>query len=235
MTFGIEKTKRKSDQFQPFIAIANERIPLIENGKSFTYLGKGFNFSMNCYEIKTELRNEIIKYVDIIDTLPIKCLHQIEIIQRYVISKLKCRFSMHNLFETWISETLDSHINLYYRKWLNIPVSGSITHLTLPKSKLGLSIKTHQKIYVECKFGVRRTLKTSLNEDISNLYKLTSKKNLNSDSILEKINSAEKRTIKNQSCTLLSSQSKESTWNGFLNLKEQCGIISFLLSLIPTA
>ena len=96
-----------------------------------------------------------------------------------------------------------------------------------------LSIKTSQEIYVKCKLGVRRTLKTSLNENIRNLYKLASKKNVNSDSILEKINSTEKRTIKNRSCALLSSQSKGSTWNGFLNLKEQCGIISFLVNLIP--
>ena len=232
-TFGIKKTKTKSDQFQPFITIRNERIPPIENGKSFTYLGKDFNCSRNCDEIKTELQNEIVKHVDIIDKLPIKCLHQIEIIQRYVISKLKWRFSVFNLSETWISENLDSHINRYYRKWLNIPVSGNITYLTLFKSKLGLSIKTCQQIYVECKLGVRRALKTSLNEDIRNLYKLTSAKNVNSDSILEKINSTEKRTIKNRSCDLLSTQSKESTWNSFLNLKEQCGIISFLANLIP--
>ena len=103
--FGIKKTKTKSDQFQPFITIRNERIPPIENGKGFTYLGKDFNFSMNCDEIK-QLRNEIIKYVETIDKLPIKCLHQIEIIQRYVISKLKWRFSVYNLSETWISETL---------------------------------------------------------------------------------------------------------------------------------
>ena len=54
-TFGIKKTKTKSDQFQPFIRIRNKRIPPIENGKSFTYLGKDFNCSMNCDEIKTEL------------------------------------------------------------------------------------------------------------------------------------------------------------------------------------
>ena len=140
---------------------------------------------------------------------------------------------MYNLSETWISETLDSHINRYYRRWLNIPVSGNITHLTLPKSKLGLSINIYQQIYVECKLGVCRTLKTSLNEEIRNLYKLTSTKNVNSVSILEKINSTEKRTIKNRSCALLPSQSKESTWNGFLSLKGQSGIISFLVNLSP--
>ena len=93
--------------------------------------------------------------------------------------------------------------------------------------------KTYQQIYVECKLSVCRTLKTSLNDGIRNLYKLTSTKNGNSDSILENINSTEKRIIKNRSCALLSTQSKESTWNVFLNLKEKCGIISFLVNLIP--
>ena len=45
------------------------------------------------------------------------------------------------------------------------------------------------------------------------------------------MNSTEKRAIKNQSRDLLSSESKASTWNGFLNLKEQCGIISCLVNL----
>ena len=76
--------------------------------------------------------------------------------------------------------------NGYYRRWLSIPVSRNITHLTLPKSKLGLSIKTCQQICIKCKIGVLRTLKTLLNEGIRNLYKLTSTKNLKSDSILGK-------------------------------------------------
>ena len=78
---------------------------------------------MNCDEIKRELRNEIVKYVDIFDKLLIKCLCQIEIIQCYIISKLKWWFSVYNLSKPWISENL----NWYYRKWLNIPVSENIT------------------------------------------------------------------------------------------------------------
>ena len=101
---------------------------------------------MNCDEIKTELRNEIVKYVGINDKLPMRCLHQIEIIQCYVISKSKWQFSVYNLSKTWISGNLDSHINRYYQKSLNIPVSGNIAHLRLTKSKLGLSIKTCQHI-----------------------------------------------------------------------------------------
>ena len=95
-----------------------------------------------------------------------------------------------------------------------------------------LSIQTCQQIYVERKPAIRRTLKTLI-KDIRNLYKLTSIKIVNFNSILENISSTEKRIIKNQSCALLSTQSKQTTLNGFLNLKKQCGIISFLLNLTP--
>ena len=98
-----------------------------------------------------------------------------------------------NHIETWISEIFGN-------------ISGNITHLSLPKSKLGLNILTFQQIYVEYKLGVRRTLETSLNEDIRNLYKLRSTKNVNSNSTLEKINSTKKHIVKNRSCPLLSTQ-----------------------------
>ena len=98
---------------------------------------------------------------------------------------------------------------------------------------MGLSIKTCQQIHVAFNLGVHRTLKTSLNKDIKNLYKLTSIMNLNPDSTLEKINSTEKRIIKNRSDALLSTQSKYNTWNSFFNVKEQCDIISFFVNLIP--
>ena len=57
--------------------------------------------------------------------------------------------------------------------------------------------------------------------------------NLNPDGTLEKINSTEKRIIKNRSCALLSTHSKDNTQNCFVNMKEQCHIISFFVNLIP--
>ena len=42
---------------------------------------------MNSDKIKAELKNEVRKYVETIDKLPIQCFHKIEIMQRYVLSK----------------------------------------------------------------------------------------------------------------------------------------------------
>ena len=113
--------------------------------------------------------------------LPIKCIHKIEIMQRYVFSKLKWRFSIYHLTETetWVSENLDNVMKRYYRKWLHFPVSGNIAHLSLPKNKLGLNIKTLKQIYVECKVSVRQTRKLSRNEEIRTLYQLRNNKNVN--------------------------------------------------------
>ena len=77
---------------------------------------------------------------------------------------------------------------------------------------MGLNIKTYQQIYVKCKLGVAWTLKISLNEDIGNLYKLTSTMSVNSDSVLEKINSTEKCIAKNRSDALLSTQRVYLEW-----------------------
>ena len=43
-TFVIRKNKTASEQFQPYITIRKQRIPPVEQDKSFTYLGKDFNF-----------------------------------------------------------------------------------------------------------------------------------------------------------------------------------------------
>ena len=103
-TFGIRKNKTASEQFQPYITIRKQRIPPVEQNKSFTYLGKDFSFKMSSDKIKAELKSEIRKYVETIDKLPIKCFHKIEIMQRYVFSKLKWRFSVYHLTETWVSQ-----------------------------------------------------------------------------------------------------------------------------------
>ena len=45
-------------------------------------------------------------------------------------------------------------------------VSSNINHLSLPKNKVGLNIKTLKQIYVECKVSARQTLKLSRNEEV---------------------------------------------------------------------
>ena len=123
-------------------------------------------------------------------------------------------------------------LNRYYRKWLHFPVSGNITHLSLLKSKLGLNIKTLKQIYVECKVSVRQTLKLSRNEEVKSLYQLTNNKNVNTEFLIKLIDIPEKHLFRNKTKSVLSKRTKETIWNEFLNLKEQCDVIKFLVNSI---
>ena len=141
--------------------------------KSFTYY---FNMHMNNDHIKSQLVSTIEEYLQITDQLPLHPPQKIEICQRFIFSKLKWQFSIYNLTETWVAETLDNKFSKFYRRWLQIPVSGNISHLSLPRSKLGLVIKTLKQIYNECKISNRSILKCSLIAEAQKLYEFASNK-----------------------------------------------------------
>ena len=170
--------------------------------------------------------------VGIIDKLSIKCFHKIEILQSYVFPRLKWWFSVYHLTETWVSENSDNVINWYYRKLLHFLVSGNVTHLSLLKNKLGLNIKTLKQIYVDWKVSVRQTLILSRNEE--DRTQLTNNKNVNTVCLINSIDITENLLFRNKTKSVLSKKTKETNWNEFLDLKEQCGIIKFLVNLIPT-
>ena len=112
------------------------------------------------------------KYLEKIDLLPLHPKFKIEIVQKYIYSKFRWSFSIYPLTVTWITQNIDNNINRYVRKWLQIPISGNITHLSLPRKKLGMNIKSAKDIYE----AVRRILKESKNQaimeiNISKTYK----------------------------------------------------------------
>ena len=88
-TFGIKKVRTDSAQYEPYLKIANERIPSIDMNKSFTYLAKDFNMYMSNDHIKSQLVSTIEQYLQNTDRLPLHSLQKIEICQRFIFSKLK--------------------------------------------------------------------------------------------------------------------------------------------------
>ena len=81
-------------------------------------------------------------YVTIIDKLPLTPVNKISIVQVYVFSKLRWRFSMYNLTETWVDRNIDKIISKFVRKWCQLPVCANVEHLSFPLSKLGVNFKS---------------------------------------------------------------------------------------------
>ena len=226
-TFGIKKCGSRAVQYQPIIKISGQLVPPIEDGESFTYLGKQFNFKMDCSNVKIEILDELQNYLKKIDIFPINPFYKIRVVQRYVYSKFCWRFSIYPLTISWVHSNMDSLISKYIRKWFQIPISGNISHLKFSKSQLGIGFCSISDIYNQCKITVRRILRTSVNPDIHQLYTITSPKNIVVDDIIEKAATGitKQYQLKNATKKILEKENLAQIWSNFVDLKEQCSII----------
>ncbi len=173
-TFGIKKTLTKSVQYLPKLIINNQLIPAINTGEHFQYLGRYFNFNMSDEQHKSELKTLVDELMTNIDSKPLHPKYKILIYSRYVLSKLSWHFTVTNLSKTWVVENIDSIVKSYIRKWLDIPISGTLSTVFLTRNKFGLNICPPSIKFIQCQTVLRNALKTSPNEEINKLWKSTS-------------------------------------------------------------
>ena len=77
---------------------------------------------------------------------------------------------------------MDSVVNKYVRKWLEIPISGTLSNVYLTNNKFGQNIYPPSIKFVQCQTVARNVLKTPSNHSINNLWKTTSEsKNIQYD------------------------------------------------------
>ena len=93
---------------------------------------------------------------------------------RYVLSKISWHFTVSDIGKTWVTEKLDNIASTYIRKWLELPISATLSNLLLPHNKFGLNIILSSTKFVQCQTVSRNALKASPNEEIKNLWSVTS-------------------------------------------------------------
>ena len=133
-----------------------------------------------------EHKQELITLMDdIMSEIDLKPLHpknKLLLYSRYLLSKLSWHFTVTTLSKTWVSENMDSVVNKYVRKWLEIPISGTLSNVYLTSNKFGQNIYPPSIKFVQCQTVARNALKTSPNHSINNLWKTTSEsKNIQYD------------------------------------------------------
>jgi len=172
-TFGIKKSSTKSIQYLPKLIINNDLVPTVKIGESFKYLGRYFDFDMSNMEHKTELINITNDLMTEIDTKNLHPKNKILLYSRYVLSKVSWHFTVADLSKTWVTENIDNIVSRYIRKWLEIPVSGTLSNVFLPINKFGLSIIPPSIRFTQCQVTLRKILKNSPNDDIQQLWRST--------------------------------------------------------------
>ncbi|CAB4005262.1 Hypothetical predicted protein [Paramuricea clavata] len=173
-SFGIKKRSSKSIQYQPKLFVNNQLIPRIELGESFRYLGRCFDFNMSDERHKSELCDLFNDIISKIDKLPLHPRNKILLYSRYLLSKISWNLTITDISKTWICETLDNVATKYIRKWLELPISATLSNVYLPQNKFGLNIILPLTKFIQCQTVSRSTLKASINEDINKLWSITS-------------------------------------------------------------
>ena len=167
----------QSVQFEPNLVICRAKIPAVESNKCFEYLGKQFNFEMRINEVQEELEKRVISYLTVIDKLPLHPKSKIQILTRYVFSKIRWTLTIYEFPITWLKQKLDSSTLYYIRRWLKFHPGVNTMHLTLPLNQLGAGVTLISELFQKCLLSKRTLLKGSNSADVRKLYYLSAKKN----------------------------------------------------------
>ena len=74
---------------------------------------------------------------------------------------------------TWIKQTLDNKVSDYIRRWLEMPISGTLDVISLSKQKCGLGFANVSSRFAQCQNTIRSCLKNSQNSDLKKIYEKT--------------------------------------------------------------
>ena len=122
---------------------------------------------------KTELTTLVNELMTDIDSKPLHPRNKLLVYSRYVLSKLSWHFTIATLSKTWVIENIDPVVNQYIRKWLEIPISGTLSTVFLTCNKFGQSIYPPSVKFIQCQTVLRKALKLSPNQSINELWKST--------------------------------------------------------------
>jgi hypothetical protein len=104
-----------------------------------------------------------------------------------VLSKISWHFTVSDIGKTWVNDKLDSIASTYIRKWLELPISATLSNVLLPHNKFGINIILPSTKFLQCQTVSRKALKSSPNEAINNHWKDTSNhKNVQYDKYRQK-------------------------------------------------
>ena len=169
----MKKAGSSSSQCKPKLYINNELIPAIEINESFKYLGRHFDYSMSNQEHKDNLCDTVDEVLKDIDSLPLHPRIKLLIYYRCLLSKISWDLTIADIRMTWIKQTLDNKVSDYIRRWLEMPISGTLDVISLSKQKCGLGFVSVSSRFAQCQNTIRSCLKNPQNSDLRKIYEKT--------------------------------------------------------------
>ena len=116
VTFKIKKSATSSFQFLLKLTLNNSLVPTVESNKSFTYLGRYFNFNMDSNDHMPTPLSTIKDLMIKTDSLPCHLKYRLLLHHRLVLSKLSWHLTIADISNTWVIDNLDNIVTNYVRK-----------------------------------------------------------------------------------------------------------------------
>ena len=165
--FIIKKSSTSSTQYLPKLLKDQSVVPTVEAGKSFRYLGRYFNFSMDNIDHKSEVLGLVSDLMGKIDKIPCHPKNKLQLCHRFVFSKISWHFTIADLGKIWVVENIDNVASKYIRQWLELPISATLRSLVLSKSKYGKNLFLPSTKFIQCQVVLRNAFKSSPNSAIN--------------------------------------------------------------------
>ena len=175
VSFGMVKKGTKCQQFQPKLYVNNSVIPQVKKDENFKYLGRYYNFEMEESKHRDKAKMKIEDLMTSIDALPLHPKNKTQLYKHYVLSKISWDLTIANLGLTWVRNNLDNVVASYLRRWIDIPINGTLDICLLSKDKFGLDIMMPSTKFTLCQTVLRNCLKNSPNEDVKKIYEESNK------------------------------------------------------------
>jgi hypothetical protein len=184
-SFGMLKKGNQFSQILPNVWLKSGLISATPLNKDFTYLGKLFNFNMSNESAKAAAITKLDLLLDTTSSLPVKPQMKLKILKTYVSSQIAWDLKLYNFPGTWVEQNLDSRCVNHVRDWIEAPISSCVSEwLHMPPNKGGMGIISIKSKSQRLALSKRHSLKASTHEDISNLWKDSTLKNIETDSLL---------------------------------------------------
>jgi len=230
ITFGMTKMDNTFAQYQPALFIKNEKIPAVPSGESFVYLGKIFDFDLNNDKAKSKVSEKLNTLLRVTSGLNISVQMKLQILRRFIPTRLSFDLRLYNFGATWIDQHLDSACYEHMRKWLKLPISSCIREISvIPKSKCGLGIPSFKEIYERLWVGKRHKLMRSKHPDIQQIWRETSHLHPTSDNLISNNDTA------STALSNLRTSQEEIALTHIFSLKIQGQAQRIIIDIIPRA
>ena len=139
-TFDMTKIGSQCKQYLPKLFLNNESVPQVKLEETFTYLDRHFNHTMDDAEHKSHIQERTNEIPQDIDKLPLHPRHKISLYKSYLLSKISWDLTVTNIGLTWVKNNLDNVVLLYLRRWLEIPINGTLDICLLSRTRFGLDL-----------------------------------------------------------------------------------------------